>query len=319
MIAYHAASASTYRFPTLSAATDVVYFIHYAFVAMSGYVCGWYYSSPAYSGGLVRARRRLLTRAGKLLVLLVVSNVILYSAGIGYSLTRLRGTIDSWPDVFTNFVFSMNGKLVAFEILYFIALLLAAVAVLLGRLNPAQAAVAAVVVALLKPWAGAAPFLSMGLLGVALGLHVGTRQDANKYRIPAWGYAICPPILVLLHWNAGLLKTLYLAAGPLYVLPLFCEVLLWCGAFIWLGGLGLKIVNAQLRVYAQYTLVAYMLQMLLVRIGASLMESVPVHAWMQYSIIAAGSIVGLALLLKLLHIVRARWSRFDQLYKLFFA
>ena len=116
MLLYHSAS-SLKLWPKY---LDVLYFIHYAFILMTGVVVGFHYF-PYEKSSVKKNGIRLIQRGARLICIFLVCNLLLYLCKI-YSWTALVEHFHhtGWVE----FLCNPKGNLCAFEILYHIAVFL---------------------------------------------------------------------------------------------------------------------------------------------------------------------------------------------------
>lgn len=169
MLAYHCASMGKNTYPELRAVTHVIDPIHYAFILISGYICGWHYL-PRSRISLKTTRRRLRVRAGKIMAIFMTVNLILYVTGIIYSYEMLKNSVNSFDAVMQNLVLSMSGKLAAAEILFYIALFLLVASLLVGRVTLPLILVLFIGMSSARYFSLTAVFVAFGLAGMFLGI-----------------------------------------------------------------------------------------------------------------------------------------------------
>ena len=119
MLLYHSASCLGIWKPYL----ELLFFIHFAFVAMTGIMVGFHYCNEYYSWQITL---RLVQRGGKLLAVFLIVNVLFYLGG-GFSWSKLQEQFHLVGAV--QFLCNPKGSLCAFEILYHIGVFLIAASV----------------------------------------------------------------------------------------------------------------------------------------------------------------------------------------------
>jgi len=117
MVFFHCASMAMDNYPDLRIAARILNWLHFGFILISGYLCGWYYS-PKIKSSQRSVKKRLKIRGIKLIVLFALINLFLYSIqfmGV-FSIDMLRHTIISANAILNNYILSMNGKLFGFQV-----------------------------------------------------------------------------------------------------------------------------------------------------------------------------------------------------------
>ena len=169
MVIYHCASMAKTTYPELGSISNCLVFLHYAFLLITGFLCGWYYlpklrTSPQ----AVRARLRL--RAGKIIAVFMLMNLFLYSVGGTLSYEKLRNSANSFDNIMQNFILSVSGKLVAFQILFPIAIFLWIASLLLGRVSIPVMLSLIIFASIAGCFSGTIMFVAFGMVGMFFGI-----------------------------------------------------------------------------------------------------------------------------------------------------
>lgn len=280
MIVYHCASGSgLVEVAFLRAKLD---FLHYAFLVLAGFLCGSHYcirikESPG------KVQRRLMKRALKLFAIVLGANLVFWVVGLGGDLALLREALH-YPSALVEF-FS-DGKNVAFEILYYIGVFLATCSLIIRFSARWPLAGAFVLLPCLIP-GHTVRFVAFGYLGMLVGLF---SQTERFWSLARW-----------IDSHSGLLSAV-LAAEVVFLAPLsrfvpeICsitlETILWFAAYVYVAKRFLgKLGQDWLILLGKYTLFAYMLHVVLVRI--------------MFSILSMGGAAGITCYVLLLVIVTA--------------
>jgi hypothetical protein len=219
-------------------------------------------------------RKRLVIRAGKLLAILLFLNLALYMTGITLSLERLWAGVGSFRDFVNNFILNMNGKLVAFEILYSIAIVLIISSLFLGRGSLVPFTIVVFALALICPEAGLFRFLSVGLAGMLAGMWASMGHLEGIWRFLEKTRGIPVIVLWLVYQNYfHTIRSLTMASQGLMILAYVVETSLWLCSFVFIfRGFGMKRVRRIIVLLGHYTLVGYVIQMGCIRLGHMLLR-----------------------------------------------
>lgn len=284
MLTYHCASVTegAGAWPVIRWIPQQIAFIHFAFLILSGFLCGWHYY-PKLASDERGARERLIARGVKLIALTFILNVALYMSGFGYRIDKLISATNSLSGFLGNVVLNVKGDLVAFEILYYIGLFLVAASLLLGRTNLIVLALLTVALSLAGKTFNVLHFLSYGFLGFLAGMltvhghfsYFWSFMERTRGLAVAFifvGYQMLAPHI---HGIAG--------AWLLWFVYSF-ESGLWFLFFIFLFRTFSheNIVSRLIMVVGRYTLAAYIAQMLLVRLGFFLLSKLGMEGWNYY-------------------------------------
>lgn len=169
MVAYHCASMGKDRYLELRTITQLFDFLHFAFILIVGFLCGWHYL-PRSRISTKATSRRLRVRAGKIMAVFVIVNFCWYAIGGISSHEEFEKSTSSFGTVMRNFVLSMNGELAAAEILYYIAIFLIVASLLVGRMTLPLILVLLLGVSSVGHFSETALFVAFGLTGMLLGI-----------------------------------------------------------------------------------------------------------------------------------------------------
>jgi hypothetical protein len=125
MTIYHCASVSGL---SLSAVIcGKLYFIHSAFLLLSGILCGFHYFPVT-----GQVRRRLVERGCKLLLVLLIVNIVKNIFHLDRWMEQLFAAGRSWPLFLNHYVKGIDGGLFSFEVLYYIGVFLLLMSLAIG-------------------------------------------------------------------------------------------------------------------------------------------------------------------------------------------
>jgi fucose 4-O-acetylase-like acetyltransferase len=300
--------------------TETLEFLHYAFLFISGYLCGFHYLPLSIEGSSHKVGQRLRIRALKIFLIFLLANVTLYVLGFAYSIDTLLKEITSFHDIATNFILNVNGSFAAFEVLYYIAAFLFLVSYLL---TPIRILIFCALMAFMI-WNFSENlflFVLIGSIGMVLGW-LKTKETFNKFeQVLETAHGLFPIILFILFQIYKSNLYIYIQEYPLLVLfMLILETLLWFATFIsiikllkwsWLTNI--------LVIFGKYTLFAYIVQMFLIRIGAEILEKFGDYNLMFYTVTLLISTIILYLLILLLDNWRHNQRLVNNIYKWIFS
>jgi hypothetical protein len=324
MIVYHAAyvtsSSAGHGVPVVQIKLRLT-FLHYAFIFMSGYLCGYHYV-PLTLISYRKVAWRLTKRSLKLFGILLVACVLVYSLRIGgYSLENLSKQVGHVSDV-PRCLMTLKDNLVPYEILYYIAAFLLVSPVCL---KPFPALVFCALMAIGSQFAG---FRMCAFLCVALiGLLVGTLHERGK--CGGAGSIVRPPrslfvlvIFVALWVISPKLDTVLRSGHWGVLIPLWrsFEVVLWGSALISiLHVVACKWLMGTLAIIGQYTLLGYVVQMPLIRMAAGVTKMIGFTGPIMYVVNVVGLAIVLSALLLLFDYARRNRVFVDRSYRLVFS
>ena len=293
---------------------EILHFLHYAFLFISGYLCGFHYLPLSIKESSQKVGQRLRMRAIKIFLIFLLANVTLYILGLGYSIETLFKEITSFHDVATNLILSVNGSLAAFEVLYYIAAFLFVVSYIL---TPIRILVFSVLMALMV-WNFSEhlfSFVFIGSVGMLLGW-LTTRGTFKKIEqiFETSNAVVAIILLVLFQILKSNLSLLYLENTLLVLFILILETLLWFTTFLSIISL-LKCswLTNMLVIFGKYTFFAYIIQMFLIRIGAAILGKIGDYEIMLYT----ANILLTTIVLYLLILILDYWRK-NNLYKFLF-
>jgi hypothetical protein len=315
MVAYHGVSVGVGA--GLLCGADAVItaltFVSHAFVFLAGGMCGWHYA-PRWAASPGTVRRRLLVRAGKLLLLVAALNalrVLLLGADAWAAAREEAGSVLA---LVGRVLWTGEGELVSFEILYFIALVLLLFG-LVGRLR-AWAWAAAALALLPFSGPGAIPMrLFFGVAGVAAGIALGG-TSATRWLERARPVALLAPIgiVAVQAWGRAGLASLGLGLPWQRLLMLF-EILLWCGSAAGIAGLVCGSRPAGWVVsLGRNPLLGYIVQMFFIVAAWTLLARLGIGEWAGYAAGVAACAGFLVALVRGLEWARSRAAWVDRCY-----
>ena len=317
MVVYHCASIGVPTFPELKIITNRMQFVHFAFIIISGYLCGWYYF-PKISKRCIEIKIRVRYRALKLLLIFLTSNLLLYSVDIAYSFSILKYEIKSVTDILKNFVLSMNGSYVAFEILFYISAFLFLTSFLLGNHFKRNISIAIVICGVASVYSSTLLFICCGLIGALIGIIVVNKEKKNillRYR----KCYIFPPIaLILYQWFFTDIMS-YINEFPNFKPIVYCiESVLYFQSFLILISVFSRKFDKHIILLGKYTLYGYLVQMAIIRLLYIVLMNAEFEKFSYYIMIVTMSSVSLSFVILLTHYIRKKSQFFDSLYCLAF-
>jgi hypothetical protein len=312
MLFYHCASISS--FSSLYIVMQRIHFIHYAFLSITGFLCGYHYY-PVNPSTHRKVRVRLLSRSARLFAIFLCGNIACQGLGIqnadGGSV-QVRWSVAAWLE---ELLFRVPD--VALEILYLIAVFLFIATLVIG-LSRAKWFLSTVII--LSAVVNSQPllFMAFGCAGMLVGM---LSKDGHLLRVRSW---------VLLHlWVFPLALVPVVALAPIpdrwtagtngallfhgLVTPLWFFSALW--AVRWMG---CRRVQDAVVLLGRYTLPAYILQMVFARITYNVLYRIGLKDFAYYGISLV--IVGMATwqAVVIVHRLRASSALWDHAYRAVF-
>jgi len=297
--------------------TETLNFLHYAFLFISGYLCGFHYLPLSIAGSSHKVGQRLRMRAIKIFLIFLLANVTLYVLGLAYSIDTILKEITSFDDLLTNFILSVNGSFVAFEVLYYIAAFLFVASYILA---PISLLVFSVLMAFMV-WNFSEHLLSFVFIG-SIGMLLGwlkTRGTFKKITITNTGVFTILLFLLFQIYKSNIYT--FVQENTIFVLLIIIlETLLWFATFISIINL-LKWswLTNMLVIFGKYTLFAYIVQMFLIRIGAAILGKLGDYNIMFYMVNILISTIILYLVILLLDNWRKNQILVNNIYKYIFS
>jgi hypothetical protein len=314
MLLYHCASVS--EDPSLKVILRKIDFIHYAFLAITGLLCGYHYHSAALVKP-IEVQLRLLIRAGKLFGLFCFANTIYFSLGYARpGVERLRTLPSIWA-VFRDVILRPPGDLVAFEVLCIIAGFIFLAAILI-RVRSISWLLAAVVMTPMVIPGVQILFIAMGCAGMLVGILAQKGCLAFQEPLLSKWLWIFPVLLVL---RIGFVPSLcmWVLSNRARLFLLSLEVLLWFCSAIWIVKRFMSArIQSKVVLLGRYTLFCYMFQMLCARFVHSIFGYTQLKSVYSYGISVI--IVGMVTYLMTVAIdgIRKAWPSCDKAYRIVF-
>lgn len=322
MILFHCASMATNASSELLDIANYISFIHFAFLIITGFLCGWYYVPQLESASPVTVRKRLRFRALKIIMILLFSNVALYATGI-FDHSKLRDAISTFDDLSRNLLLSVKGSLIAFEILLPIALfLLFASFILRGKHILAISVLFTGVAIFLGNWSSTFNTVAFGGIGFIAGL---LSQSSLTKKILTFyeETSVTGDFIIFL----GCLLSILLLKYFFFLCSSFLPFHFYYTAetFFWFFGLlaiikliGSDFLSDSCAFLGSYTLLGYILQMLIIRSIFLLLNSMDVTGYYYYIANVFISTILLFLILQVVSKIRNNYKIFNSLYRFIF-
>lgn len=323
MIVYHAASIAIASQPELAPFMAATSFLHYVFLFITGFLCGWLYV-PRFQSGRDGEDVRARIRAFKIFAVFVVLNLCLYSVGFS-DISDLRRAYPTFGDVLRIAFEGVPGRLFSFEILYYIAafLLLASVLIRLSRAKVFNLICFALILGLIaaSTLSTFIFFMAFGFLGLTLGFHAkaGTFDGLARKMDTHWYVVVAGLILQIIFYDQiYAFITQYVPSGRFVFYVIDC--------FLWLAGLvfltvrlNWQALNSVIIKLGSYTLLGYILQMLIIHIVFLVLMSIGVESYAYYGLNLLVSFVVLSIIIYVVDAIRKKSGPLDRLYRLVFA
>jgi len=318
MVVYHCASMALSANRELRIITNNMAFLHVSFLLITGFLCGWYYF-PELKNSQRNVRKRLRVRAAKIMGVFLVLNMMLYSSGYIFSFEKLTSSLKSINDVLDNLVISMNGDLVAVEILFYISLFLLVASILIGRTTIPLMLALLIGASIIGCYSVTILFVAFGMVGMFFGALVAAGH-LNK----AWEWAKrqrgLPPALLIIYlsclpkikWVISTMPHLQLAIHTIESVLYFATFLTVITLFV------NPLVPGVIILLGKYTLFSYLVQMLIVRVGYMVIQKMGIYGFRYYFINLLASGLILYLTVALLDKLRSRYLKIDGLYRAVF-
>jgi hypothetical protein len=313
MIVFHCASVT--RQVSFDVITENLRFLHSAFVLMAGYLYGIHYY-PQLSSRPGQVQRRLLIRSCKLLLLFVGVNVGLTLVGFNPSIKELRAICPDAGAFVDTCVLNMRDGIAAYEILYYLTVFLMLLGLTCRMRTLLPLLILLLGVEFVKP-CYVAWFSIFGMFGGLLGIVVNRYQSfLQRVNLGNW-YSIAPVMLAL---ELGITSQFKMETHSLVVMLLILlETGLWFGTFLFVTSLiSQKGSGAHIKLLGKYTLVAYMIQMPIVRVVYWVCTRFEITGYVYYAcaIVAVGILTVCAV--GLLKYLRETMPTVDSAYNVIF-
>jgi len=294
--------------------TETLKFLHYAFLFISGYLCGFHYLPLSIVGSSNKVGERLRVRAIKIFLIFLLANVTLYALGLAYSIDTLLKEITSFNDVLTNFIVSVNGSFAAFEVLYYIAAFLFLISYVL---TPIRILVFSVLMAFMV-WNFSEHLFSFVFIG-SIGMLLGWLKTRGTFKKFTNNGIFTIVLFVLFQIYKSNIYTFVQENTILVLLVVILETLLWFATFISIINL-LKWswLTNMLVIFGKYTLFAYIVQMFLIRIGAAILGKLGDYDIIFYTVNLLISTILLYIVILLLDNWRKNQILVNNIYKRIF-
>ncbi len=260
MLLYHCASISD--FPSLHGVLRKIDFVHYAFLLITGFLCGYHYY-PIVASTRRKVQMRLFSRGIKILALFACGNVAYHV--LGYGSAELKDVPLQSKIAATFLVPFLGGPDIAFGILYLIALFLFGAGLIIGT-SWVKWLISLVIILPVMVNRISLVFMAFGCAGMLVGIlaREGRLKFLNSlihHRLWIFPLVLVPIVAFVPtpdRWHVG-------AKGPLLFFLL--ETPLWFFAGLWLiRQAGSQRIQQQIVLLGRYTLLAYILQMIVARL-----------------------------------------------------
>ncbi len=262
MLLYHCASASA--FPSLRVLLRKIDFIHFAFMAITGFLLGYHYYKTVLLTP-TKVQRRLFIRAGKILALFVMANTVFYALGYGrQGWERIRALPDI-ETVFRELFLKLPDDLVAFEILYLIACFILVATILIRFRTVKWLLLAVILVPIIMPGVPIL-FITLACVGMLVGILAQEgRLKCLELRMRQWLWVF--PVLLVLRVIFLPPMSQWISANEVKLVLLSMETVIWFYSFIWIiERLANKWIQSRIILLGRYTLFAYMFQVVCARV-----------------------------------------------------
>ena len=317
MIFYHSASMAFNKSPELLKIADFIQFIHFAFLIITGFLCGWYYLPKLDSVSQKSVSKRLQIRALKIGLILITLNTFIYAFNI-LDFNKLLPAIATFPDLLNNLLLSVKGSLIAFEILLPIALFLLFASFILVQKNILIITFLFTGITLyLGQWGTTVNTIAFGGIGLIAGVLSQTewvkktfayyKKDPSTSFIVFIG-CICSILFLKFLYSSLPFHFYYTAEACCWFLGLLAIVQLT----------GSHLIADSLVLFGNYTLLGYISQMFIIRIIYKLLSNIGITGFFYYVTCVFISTIFLFLLLKVVDNFRMHYKSFNSTYRLIF-
>ena len=312
MVVYHSASSSRDAQVNLGV-TYAIPFIHGAFLAITGFLCGYHYW-PMIHRSRETVVKRLFVRAAKLALLFAACNIALCVMGVGPQLGRLPVVLGDVRAVATNCIVGISGEYFSFEVLMYIAEFLCLAAMVARYSRVAHPILAVVVFLAVIVGGNTLLFLAFGAVGMEVGIAAG------KGWLLAYDRRLRKARIALLLFLAAstVIRSGYepLVSNAVKLPLRFIETILWFYVFVGFAG-GWQWCVDRLVILGKYTLFAYLFQMFVLRVLVRTGDSTGVSGWHGYFLHAIITMIVTYAAVILLDQLRRR-DEVDAFYRLAF-
>lgn len=314
MLLYHSVSVS--NFAELRVVTSRVDFIHYAFLLITGFLCGYHYHGVSH-GRKEKVSQRLFVRASKLLAIFICTNIFYHAFGYGRGYLERLSSLRTPMDVIKEILVGIPGEFVAFEILYLIAAFLAVAAILI-RFDSVKWMLGLMVLAPLMVEGLPILFIAFGCVGMLGGIFA--QEGQLVYMEPIFRRFIWIFPLLLLGQMIFLSPFVnWQVANEWRLLFVTAETLVWSFTFLWLVDcVGNRWIKEQIILLGRYTLLAYIFQMVSARIVYVVLSGIGLKNFSYYglSLILVTTLTWVVIIC--IERLRKSWREGDRIYRLVF-
>lgn len=319
MLVFHCALPENKHF--ISSFYFIIYnkivFIHYAFIILSGFLIGWHYY-PLLEKRNSDVKARLMIRGLKLLLIIIVLNVCLYISGI-FKISYFADANKSLTDFLYNFIFNINGKLIALDQVYPISIILIISSLLISR-NCLIIFIFFTGICLFigNPEFSILKLLAYGFEGIILGILICKGYLLRVWRFLKKGnvvyiFLFCIYLYVT---EIPIIKDYILNSifknDKIFFFYISFDSLCWFIFFIFIiDNIKINFIYKIINLLSKYTLLGYISQMMIIRIVKHFIMN-------SYILIFLVSLIFLCLFLSLLEVSRNRNNFIDNCYKIIF-
>lgn len=306
MLLYHCGSISD--FPSVHVILRKIDFIHYAFLLITGFLCGYHYY-PIVASTRRKIQMRLFCRGTKILALFACGNIAYHV--LGYSNAEMRA-LPLQSKITTTFLSPFSGGPdVAFGILYLISIFLFGAGLIICT-SWVKWLLSLVIVLPVVVDNITLVFMAFGCAGMLVGIlaregHLKSLSSLLHRRLWMFPLVLVPVVALVPtpdRWHVG-------AKGPLVFF--LAEMPLWFFGALWLvRQTGSQRIQQQIVLLGRYTLLAYILQVVVARVTFHVLYRVGFRDLTYYGLSLV--IVGAAMWVAVLVVERMRmldrfWDR----------
>jgi hypothetical protein len=321
MVFYHCASMTMLTPEYRKFATVIIQninFIPQAFLVISGLLCGIHYL-PQLQQDPEKTRRKLAVRSFKLILIFLSLNLILYSAGLIFSLSKSLN-YSNFPSNMLFFLGISPGDIFAFEILYYIGFFLLVTSFILGRINLFYPLAVCFIInrgQIHTVWG-----LTFGFIGVLLG-SLSENKHLQHFWVIIKQFKGLPIILLFFFFQLFFDEiTIFFRSSVFFISTItYCfEIMLWLLSCVFILQI-LKIdkLNNYIISLGKYTLISYIIQMVIIRINCAILAKYIDIFYKYYILNVILTIIFLYCFVFMLDYVRRRNVWINKGYELIFA
>lgn len=280
MFVYHSASGS--KIAEVAFLREKLEFLHYAFLTVSGFLCGRQYFPRIETSSAATVKKRLLKRGSKLIIIVLAVNLAILLLRVLYQQEAKFLHIDWSADNLIELLSESHA--LVYHILYFIGVFLLTVLLVIQSSTRMLFSLGFVLLGVLIPTNlfRHVAYGYIGILGWTLYCDRKTQFQLLAKKLPPFAL----PLLVLLIAEFLFFAPLSRTISP-KMAAIMLEMVLWFFAMVYLGKMlhSVAELDRWILLLGRYTLFAYMFHVFVVVAAYSAIAKLGLNGWICYSVL----------------------------------